>query len=88
MIKLYNDDCLNVLKSMESESVDCVITSPPYFQLRNYNSSLGNENTVEEFINNLIVIFNEVYRVLKNEGSCWVNISDTYKKKQRFTLCS
>jgi len=81
MINLYNDDCLNVLKNMKDESVNCVITSPPYFQLRDYKSSLGNEDTVDEYIDNLIKIFNQVYRVLKSDGACWVNIDDTYKDK-------
>lgn len=70
MIKLYNENCFEVLKQLEDNSINCVICSPPYYNLRDYNSSLGMEEDSEEYINNLIKIFNEVYRVLKEDGSC------------------
>lgn len=80
---LINGDCLNVLKRFESKTIDVVVTSPPYFNLRDYgvNGQIGTEETVEEYIDNLILIFNEVHRVLKDEGSCWVNIDDVYYKQ-------
>lgn len=73
-------DALEVLKGMESESVDCVVTSPPYFQLRDYKveGQIGLEATYQEFIGKLIEVFNEVKRVLKKEGTSFVNLGDSY----------
>lgn len=73
-------DCLEVLKTLDSESVDCVVTSPPYWALRDYGveGQLGLEPTFQEYIIKLCNIFDEVKRVLKKEGTCWVNIGDTY----------
>jgi len=73
-------DSLTELKKMPSESVDCVITSPPYWALRDYGveGQLGLEPTFQEYIIKLCDIFDEVKRVLKKEGTCWVNMGDTY----------
>lgn len=78
--KIYRGDALEVLKSFPDESVDCVVTSPPYWALRDYGveGQLGLEPTFEEYINKLCDIFNEVKRVLKKEGTCWVVMGDTY----------
>ena len=77
---IINKDCLEALKEMESESVDMVMTSPPYWALRDYGveGQLGLEPTFQEYINRLCDIFDEVKRVLKKEGTCWVNMGDTY----------
>jgi len=79
-VKIICGDSLTELKKMESESVDCVITSPPYWALRDYGieGQLGLEPTFQEYITKLCDIFDEVKRVLKNEGTCWVNLGDTY----------
>lgn len=79
--KIYNVDCLTGLKSLENNTVDMVITSPPYYNLRDYgvDGQIGNESSVDQYIDNLIRVFDEVYRVLKNDGSCWVNIDDVYE---------
>ena len=89
MANSYNlivDDCLNVLKTMEESSIDCIITSPPYYKQRiyedytgNVKSSLGNEDSVEEYVANFIQISNELYRVLKPTGTFWLNIGDKYQ---------
>ena len=81
--KIYLGNCLEVLKTFPDKSINMCITSPPYFNLRNYGTygEIGSENTIDEYINNLIEIFKEVYRVLDNEGSCWVNIDDVYAQK-------
>lgn len=81
--KIYNMDCLEGLKLLDNKCVDLVVTSPPYFNLRDYGveGQIGQEENVELYINRLIEIFNEVYRVLKDEGSCWVNIDDVYEKQ-------
>lgn len=80
MNKILNGDCLEVLKTLPDESIDCVMTSPPYWALRDYGveGQLGLEPTFQEYINKLCDIFDEVKRVLKKEGTCWVNMGDTY----------
>jgi DNA modification methylase len=78
--KIYNGNALDVLKTFPDESVDMVITSPPYWALRDYGAEgqLGLETTFQEYINKLCDIFDEVKRVLKKSGSCWVNLGDAY----------
>jgi len=78
--KIYNIDCLEGLKQLEDNSIDCCITSPPYWALRDYGveGQLGLEPTFQEYINKLCNIFDEVKRVLKKDGTCWVNMGDTY----------
>ena len=73
-------DVLTKLKELPEECVDCVVTSPPYWALRDYgvDGQLGLEPTFEKYINNLCDVFDEVKRVLKKGGTCWVNIGDTY----------
>lgn len=73
-------DALRGLKMLESESVDTCITSPPYYNLRDYgkDEQIGRENTPEEYINNLVLVFREVRRVLKKDGTLWINIGDCY----------
>lgn len=79
---IYQGNTLDILKSFPSESIDMCITSPPYWNMRDYGveGQLGLEYTTEEFIDNLYNIFHEVKRVLKNEGGLWINIRDTYSK--------
>src|SRR3990167_11287029 len=78
--KIHQRDALNGLKQLDSESIDMVMTSPPYWALRDYGvaSQLGLEPTFEEYIKKLCDIFDEVKRVLKKEGTCFVNLGDTY----------
>lgn len=78
--KVIQGDCLEVLKTLPSESIDCAVTSPPYWALRDYGveGQLGLEPTFQEYITKLCDIFDEVKRVLKKEGTCWVNLGDTY----------
>ena len=79
--KIYNEDCLSTLARMDDNSIDCVVTSPPYYGLRKYSDSeleIGREETPSEYIDNLVKVFTEVYRVLKPTGTVWVNIGDTY----------
>jgi len=77
---LYNGDTLKILKRMPDKSVDCAVTSPPYWALRDYKveGQLGLEKTFYEYLEKLWEIYNEVYRVLKPTGTCWINIGDTY----------
>lgn len=78
---IYNEDCLETMKRMPDGFVDCVVTSPPYWGLRDYGNAaqVGIEPTYQEFINRLTNIFSEVKRVLKPNGTCWVNLGDTYQ---------
>ncbi len=79
---LYLGDCLTILKSIPDATVDCCITSPPYWQKREYdNGGIGLEDTSEEFIDNLMSVIDEIYRVLKPTGSFWLNIGDSYRNK-------
>ena len=76
-------DCLDVLRDMPKACVDCCITSPPYWGQRKYaEDGIGLEPTWEEYVNNLVAVFDEVRRVLKPTGSFWLNIGDTYEKKR------
>lgn len=80
MSKILQGDALTVLKTLDSESVDCCITSPPYFGLRDYGveGQLGLEDTPEKFAKALVEVFREVRRVLKKEGTLWLNLGDSY----------
>lgn len=78
--KIYCGSSLEVLKTFPDECVDCVVTSPPYWRLRDYGvaGQMGLEDTLEEYIDNMCTLFDEVQRVLKPEGTCWVNMGDSY----------
>lgn len=78
--KIYNEDCLEGMKRIEDNSIDCCVTSPPYFALRDYGceGQIGLEHSPEEYIDKLTAIFAEVLRAMKPEGTCWVVIGDSY----------
>ena len=71
---------LEKLKELQSCSVQCIVTSPPYWGLRDYDNDeqLGQETTPEAFVSNLADIFEEGKRVLRDDGTAWINIGDTY----------
>ena len=73
-------DCLESLRGMESETIDCCVTSPPYFNLRDYGieGQIGLESTIEEYVNKIVMVMREVRRVLKPEGTLWFNVGDSY----------
>ena len=73
-------DSLEVLKTMDEQSVHCCVTSPPYWALRDYgvDDQIGQESTPEEYIENLVAIFKEVKRVLRDDGTLWLNLGDSY----------
>jgi len=77
---VYNIDCMEGLKQLPDNSVDCCITSPPYYGLRDYGvkGQIGLEETPEAYIQKMVEIFSEVYRVLKKTGTLWLNIGDSY----------
>jgi len=77
---IIQGDALTRLKELPSESVDCCITSPPYFGLRDYGveGQIGLEESPEAYVSKLVEVFREVRRVLKKEGTCWINLGDSY----------
>lgn len=75
---IVQGDCLTVLKSLPNSAINLVITSPPYFKQRDYGCGIGNEKTVDEYIDNLINVFSECVRVLSDEGSIVFNLGDKY----------
>ena len=80
-------EALAVLRELPAASVDCCMTSPPYWSQRRYeHGAVGNEATYQEYIRALLAIFAEVRRVLKPTGSFWLNIGDTYSKKNRLGI--
>lgn len=78
--KIINEDCLAGLKKIPDNSIDCCVTSPPYYGLRDYGTKdqIGLEESPEEYVKKLVKVFEEVRRVLKAEGTLWLNIGDTY----------
>jgi site-specific DNA-methyltransferase (cytosine-N4-specific) len=82
---LFEGDALQVLQRLPSESVQCVVTSPPYWGLRDYDvpDQIGLEPTLPQFINRLLGIFTEVRRVLRKDGIFWLNIGDGYTSGNR-----
>jgi DNA modification methylase len=78
--KIYQGDCRTVLKNLDENSVNCVVTSPPYFGLRNYgvDGQIGLEDSVDKYVQELVNVFSDIKRVLKNDGTVWLNLGDTY----------
>lgn len=77
---ILNGNCLDMLKTLPDNSVDCCVTSPPYYALRDYgmDQQLGLEETPEKYIEVMTDVFMEVYRVLKADGTLWLNIGDSF----------
>jgi site-specific DNA-methyltransferase (cytosine-N4-specific) len=77
---VQHTDALAFLKTLPDESVDSIVTSPPYFGQRDYGTStqIGLEETAQEYINALVIVFREARRVLKKEGTFWLNLGDNY----------
>lgn len=86
--KILTGDCRNILPLLPGESVDMVITSPPYWKLRDYGnpSQLGMEKTPEDYIDSLAGVFHMIKSVLKPKGSLWINMGDQYRKKDMMCL--
>lgn len=77
---IINGDALDVLRTLPTASVQTCVTSPPYYQLRDYGmvGQIGLEATLEEYIEKITAVFREVRRMLCDDGTCWVNLGDTY----------
>lgn len=80
-------DALEQLRTLEPESVHTCVTSPPYYNLRDYGAAgqIGMEETPEEYIAKLVDVFREVRRVLRPDGTLWVNIGDSYATRSGCT---
>lgn len=80
MYRIILSDALKALRSLPEESVDCCVTSPPYYGLRDYgvDGQIGLEETPAEYISKLVEVFREVRCVLKDYGTLWLNMGDSY----------
>lgn len=78
--ELHVGDCIESLKKMPDQSINCCVTSPPYFGLRDYgvDGQIGLEQTPEEYVTKMVEVFREVRRVLRDDGTLWLNIGDSY----------
>jgi DNA modification methylase len=83
---LHQGDVMNVLKSLPKQSVQCCVTSPPYYGLRDYgmDGQIGLESTPELFVEHLVKVFCEVRRVLRDDGTLWLNLGDSYNSTNGF----
>lgn len=81
---ILQGDCRDVLPTIPSETVQSVVTSPPYYNLRDYGveGQIGLEPTVEAYVSTLVGVFDEVRRILRPDGTLWLNLGDSYAKKK------
>src|SRR4051812_22065449 len=79
-IRLLTGDARTVLAGLADASVDCAVTSPPYWRQRDYGvaGQLGLEDTIDGYVTNLVTVFDQVRRVLKPTGTFWLNLGDSY----------
>lgn len=79
-LAIINEDALQTLSKLQGDSIQCVVTSPPYYSQRDYGvvGQIGMEKTLDEYIADLVAVFGEVYRTLHPSGTLWLNIGDTY----------
>jgi len=86
--KVYNESCLDTLKKMPNEFLDSVVTSPPYWQLRDYGypEQWGLEPTFQEYLEHLWEMMDEIYRVLKPSGTVWINLGDSFSTQSGTNL--
>ena len=79
-VTIIHGDCRDVLKALPANSVHCCVTSPPYFGLRDYghDGQIGLEDTPSAFVAQMVEVFREVRRVLRDDGTLWLNLGDSY----------
>ncbi|MBM4241686.1 MAG: site-specific DNA-methyltransferase [Euryarchaeota archaeon] len=87
---IVNADIVNVLGCIPSESVQCIVTSPPYWGIRDYciDCQIGHEDTIDEYIDKLTEVFLQCKRILKTNGVMWLNIGDVYTSGNRGYRCN
>ena len=78
--RIIQGDCIEVMKTLPEQSVNCCVTSPPYFGLRDYgcDGQIGLEETPEQYIEKMVEVFRQVRRVLRDDGTLWLNLGDSY----------
>ena len=83
--QIVTGDALSVLRRISDNYIDCCVTSPPYYGLRDYGEAgqIGLEKSVDEYIYNLVGVFREVRRALRPDGTLWINIADTYSQSKK-----
>ena len=88
-LQILTGDSLKILPTLQAESIQCCITSPPYWGLRDYNhpAQIGAEDSPENYVENLVKIFREVHRVLKKDGTFWLNVGDGYARNGGVGSC-
>ena len=81
--EIYQGDCLEVLRILPDESINCCVTSPPYWGLRDYgvDGQLGLEPTPDEYVAKMVEVFREVKRVLRKDGTLWLNLGSSMINK-------
>jgi DNA modification methylase len=85
--RIIPGDCIAGLRTLPDASVHCCVTSPPYWGLRDYGNDgqIGLESTPEEYVARMVEVFREVRRVLREDGTCWVNLGDSYAATTKTT---
>lgn len=80
ILTILTGDCFEMMKTFPDDSINCCVTSVPYWNLRDYKvaGQIGLERTPEEWTDKLVAVFREVRRVLRNDGTCWINCGDSY----------
>lgn len=78
--KILNGDCIEMMRTLPDKSINCCVTSPPYYGLRDYGheGQIGLEETPDAFVQKLVEVFREVKRVLRDDGTLWINLGDSY----------
>jgi DNA modification methylase len=86
-VKVICGDALESLRTLENQSVNTCVTSPPFWGLRDYgkDGQLGLENTPQHYVDNLVEVFRELRRVLCDDGTLWINLGDIYKRDKQLT---
>jgi site-specific DNA-methyltransferase (adenine-specific)/site-specific DNA-methyltransferase (cytosine-N4-specific) len=81
-LTVFTGDCAKLLPTLAAESIQCCVTSPPYWGLRDYDHAdqIGSEVSPEEYVRNLVATFREVRRALKRDGKLWLNVGDGYAR--------
>lgn len=88
MNKIFIGDAMTILKTLPDQSVHCCVTSPPYWGLRDYgvDGQIGLEATPDEYVVKMVAIFREVRRVLRDDGTLWLNLGDTYAAARSYQV--
>lgn len=89
-VTIVTGDCREVMRTLPAASVHCCVTSPPYFGLRDYDvaGQIGLEQTPAQYVAELVKVFGEVWRVLRDDGTLWVNLGDSYAANRSYQVPS